>query len=227
MPEVTVLVCCKDILESITLQCIQSLKAKTLKSFDLIVLETVNFNHPTDINKVFRILKTDCIVLVDNDVIVLSQGWLEKLLEIILKDEVGQVQALIYPPDKSYYHAQTVMGNDRFDKPADFLELSYACTAFTILKKSVIEEIGEMDANFMKWCFDIDYSWRIKEKGYRVLLDPRVEAYHLFGETINRNLSVKREAQRHDYEYFYQKWIVTNRAKQEWYRPDFFNGWWR
>jgi GT2 family glycosyltransferase len=143
------------------------------------------------------------------------------------KSDVGQVQALIYPPDRSYYHAQTVMGVNRFEKPTDFLELSYACTAFTMLKKSIIEEIGEMDTNFMKWCFDVDYSWRIKERGYKVLLDPRVEAYHLFGETINRNPRVKREAERHDYEYFYQKWIASNRAKKDWYRPSFFNGWWR
>jgi len=58
MTEVTVLVCTREILQSITLQSIATAKANTNIPFDLVVLETKDFVHPRDINKVLKFIKT-------------------------------------------------------------------------------------------------------------------------------------------------------------------------
>jgi GT2 family glycosyltransferase len=58
------------------------------------------------------------------------------------------------------------------------IEIFSARGAAMIIRKSVIKQIGVLDSLFFLRCEDIDLSWRIRLKGYRIILVPSSVVYH-------------------------------------------------
>lgn len=54
-----------------------------------------------------------------------------------------------------------------------------------IVRKSVINEIGALDPLFFIRCEDIDLSWRIRLRGYRIFLAPSSIVYHAGGSATS------------------------------------------
>ncbi|RLC83113.1 MAG: hypothetical protein DRI61_00325 [Chloroflexi bacterium] len=224
MTEVTVLVCTKNILQSKTLQCIAEAKSNTDIPFDLVVLETKEFSHPKDINKVLKVLQTKYFITLDDDVF-LEDQWLEYLIEVIKDPSIGAVQVNLRDSEGRPLIWKGE-GNIFSYPPKEVVDIGYACTAASIYKKSVIEEVGLMDENFKKWSFDTDYSWRIKEKGYRVVVSPKSKGIHLVSSTISKDrknpiYEIK------DRIYLIKKWFLTNRFREEYSdnNPNWINYW--
>ena len=225
MTDVTVLVCTKDILQSMTLQSIASAKMNTSIPFDLIVLETREFIHPKDINKVLGFLNTKYFVTMDDDIIT-EKNWLEELIKVAESDNrIGAVQANLKTPD-NVIHIWKGEANPYLTEPSKVEDIGYACTALTLFKTSVIREVGKFDENFLKWSFDTDYSWRIKEKGYKVVVAPNAKAIHLASQTVSKDVK-KQYYDIHDRVYLIKKWFLTNRFKEEYSdnNPRFIEYW--
>ena len=177
MTEVTVLICTREILQSMTLQAITAAKANTKVPFDLVVLETRDFTHPRDINKVLKFVKTKYFVTMDDDVLP-EKNWLEEMIKVAESDvRIGAVQANIRTPEGIIFiwHGEA---NPYSKEPTKVEEIGFACTALALFKTKIIREVGYFDENFYKWSFDTDYSWRIKEKGYKVVVAPKAKAIH-------------------------------------------------
>jgi len=56
--------------------------------------------------------------------------------------------------------------------------------AFMIFKKSIINEIGLLDEKFFMFGEDIDFCFRIKNKGYDIVYNPETEIMHYKGESV-------------------------------------------
>lgn len=225
MTEVTVLICTKEILQSLTLQSIATAKANTNISFDLVVLETKDFVHPRDINKVLRFVKTKYFVTMDDDILP-EKNWLEELIKVAESDtKIGAVQANIRTPEGIIFiwHGEA---NPFVREPEKVQEIGFASTALTLYKTKVMKEVGYFDENFSKWSFDTDYSWRIKEKGYRVVVAPKAKAVHLMSHTVSKNPEAKKY-EILDRVYLVKKWFISGRFKDEYAinNSDFINHW--
>ncbi len=61
------------------------------------------------------------------------------------------------------------------DRPAEIECLSGACMMF---RRSLVEEVGELDESTFMHAEDIDYCWRIKEAGYKIMYQPESVIFH-------------------------------------------------
>jgi O-antigen biosynthesis protein len=141
-------------------------------------------------------------VFLDNDAVIRSRGWLEKLGAILENDpSIGAVgPKLVYalPPHGIQCAGCDVTkggrvifrgrGEERlspaFNTPRDCQTLISACW---MMRADVAKKIGPLDERFSPVQFeDIDYCYRIREAGFRCVYEPSVEMYHFENVTTGR-----------------------------------------
>ena len=58
-------------------------------------------------------------------------------------------------------------------------ETGWATTACALLPSHVVKEVGTFDADtFFLYCDDVDYSWRIRLAGYKIMYAPSARIFH-------------------------------------------------
>jgi hypothetical protein len=58
-------------------------------------------------------------------------------------------------------------------------DTSWASTAGCLVRRQLIDEIGGFDSDsFFLYCDDVDFSWRARLAGYRVVLQPTARLFH-------------------------------------------------
>jgi len=162
-----------------------------------------------------------------DDDILTEKNWLEEMIKVAESDEkIGAVQANIKTPEGIVFiwHGEA---NPYASEPTKVEEIGFACTALTLFKTKVMREVGLFDENFTKWSFDTDYSWRIKEKGYKVVVAPKAKAIHLASYTISQDPQLKRKYEIQDRVYLVKKWFLSGRFKKEYAENNvsFINHW--
>ncbi|MGE5402771.1 MAG: glycosyltransferase [Ignavibacteriales bacterium] len=126
-----------------------------------------------------------------------QKDWLESLLNIIEKDNtVGAVGSKLLFPDGTIQHAGLAIVNDKrindqlvarhlhYKEPADFIQsnLCYTCQALTgaclMINKSLFDQLGGFDEGFWNGYEDVDLCYRIGEKGYKLVYQPKSIVIH-------------------------------------------------
>jgi len=162
----------------------------------------VDFNY-ADINNhaVASYAKGEHILLLNNDIEVISESWIEAMLEHSQRANIGCVGAKLYYPNDTLQHAGIIMGlggsaghsHKMFprDNPGYFnrlnaiQNLSAVTAACLMVKRRIWEEVDGMDAVRFKVAYnDVDFCLRVREKGYLNLYTPYAEMYH--HESISR-----------------------------------------
>lgn len=64
--------------------------------------------------------------------------------------------------------------------------LPWLITENAAFRKDIFDEVGLFDESFIKWC-DIDLSWRIWLKGYRLNYAPYAKVYHILPRGVSAN----------------------------------------
>jgi len=153
------------------------------------------FNFAEIVNFAVSAVETDFFVLLNNDTEVIAAKWLDEMLGCGRLPGVGAVGAKLLYQDQRIQHAGVIMGvhgltghacqpirNDQ--APAEYAQVArnyLAVTAACMLsRKSVFEEVGGFNALDLKvgWN-DVDYCLRLRDRGYRVVMNPYAELYHL------------------------------------------------
>lgn len=65
------------------------------------------------------------------------------------------------------------------DEPA---EVDSVVGAFMLVRREAIEQVGLLDESFFMYGEDLDWAWRMKERGWKVLYNPAVTVLHHKGE---------------------------------------------
>lgn len=143
----------------------------------------------------------DYWVFLDNDALVRSRNWLERLRSELATPAVGIVAPkLIYPTaphkiqcagcevTKNGQIVFTGRGQDRntpaLNTPRDCQTLISACW---MLPAEVAKKVGSLDERFSPVQFeDIDYCYRIRDLGLKCRYVPDVELYHFENVTTGR-----------------------------------------
>jgi len=56
---------------------------------------------------------------------------------------------------------------------------SWSSTAFAMFRRSVFDEVGGFDADtFFLYCDDVDFSWNIRMRGYKLIFQPAAAVFH-------------------------------------------------
>jgi len=159
------------------------------------------FNYSAINNYAVGFAKGEVIVLMNNDIEIISPNWLTEMLSHCLRKDIGCVGAKLYYPNNTIQHAGVVLGiggvaghsHKYFPRnhPGYFKRLSIiqnysAVTAACLaVRKSIFEEVGGLNESDLSIAFnDVDFCLRVQELGYRNLWTPYAEMIH--HESVSR-----------------------------------------
>ncbi|APW66495.1 hypothetical protein LPB137_11880 [Poseidonibacter parvus] len=162
----------------------------------------VPFNY-SDINNhaVNTYANGEHILLLNNDIEIISERWIEEMLMHSQRKEVGCVGAKLYFPNEQIQHAGVIIGiggiaghsHKYFERedPGYFSRLnliqnfSAVTAACLMVKKEIFDEVKGLNEIDLKIAFnDVDFCLRVQEQGYKNIFTPYCEAYH--HESISR-----------------------------------------
>lgn len=153
------------------------------------------FNYAALNNKAVKRCHGDLIAFLNNDMEIITPGWLDEMVGYALQPEMGAVGAKLYYPDNSIQHAGVIIGlggvaghsHKHFAKDHPGFcgrlllaqNLSAVTAACLVVRKSVFEEVGGFDQVNLSVAFnDVDLCLRIQEQGYFNVWTPYAELYH-------------------------------------------------
>ena len=138
--------------------------------------------------------KGKLIGLVNNDIEVISPGWLNEMVSHALRTGVGCVGAKLYYSDNTIQHAGVITGIagvaghshkyysrrslGYFARLKLVQNLSAVTAACLVIRKQLYEEVGGMEERLQVAFNDVDFCLKVKEAGYRNVWTPYAELYH-------------------------------------------------
>ncbi len=246
-------------------RCISSIQKSSYKNYEIIIVENNSkedltfryyeelqafdnikilkysdeFNYSAINNFAAKHASGEYLILLNNDVEVISEDWIEQLLMFAQREDVGCVGAKLYYPNETIQHGGVVVAfkgvaghagmqcnrNDagyygRLCYVNNQLAVTAACL---MLSKKIFNEVGGLNEQDLKICFnDVDLCLKVYETGYLNVFNPLCELYHY--ESISRGedkdeKSVKRF--QGEVQYFLKKWTkYTKGHKDPFYNPN-------
>ncbi len=182
------------------------------------------FNYSAINNYGARHAKGEYLLFLNNDVTIITPGWLREMLGVCQRGEVGAVGVKLIYPDNTIQHAGCVVGmggiagNMFTDMPANrtgylhkasiLQDMSAVTAACMMMKKSVFEESGGFTEELAVAFNDVDLCLKVRECGYLIVYDPYVRLYHMESRTRGTEDSEEkvRRFQR-EIEYMRRHWI--------------------
>jgi len=141
------------------------------------------FNFSRIVNSGVRASTADYVLLLNNDVTVLSDDWIEALLELGQQTDVGAVGCRLLFPDGSVQHEgiallpEYVAANVSW--PSQVIRNTSAVTAACMLvRRDVYWSIGGFEEEMGVVYNDVDFCLRMGRSGRRVLYTPYAQLEH-------------------------------------------------
>ncbi|MBI5598842.1 MAG: methyltransferase domain-containing protein, partial [Deltaproteobacteria bacterium] len=233
-PTVTVAVVTSDIYKEHAKKCLQLLKRYT-PQFDLVILDNNNskdFSHPREMNKMRGMVKTDYLVLLDDDVFV-EEGWLQGLLDG-MDEDTGIITPLHRDKDGNVSYAGVYLAGDGLGTHAHLLDVPAAprpvqcvCSAALMIDMRKCRDIP-FDTSYRKYFFDLDYGLKVWEAGYKVVCTPKSIVTHLGGATLSWFTEEASKLVKRDAAIFTGIWVASGRLaeieKRQWSKYPFIKG---
>lgn len=249
-PTVSIIIPTRD-LADITRKCLESVYEKTTyKNYEVIIVnnnsqkeETFKlFNEYKKKHKNFKVIdanfefnyskinniavkqtKSDYIILLNNDIEVITPNWIEIMLGYAKQDHIGAVGAKLLYPDNTVQHGGVLMGvggvashaflnedrnavvwGGRLSVPYNYSAVTAACL---MVSRKKWNEVKGLEEDLMVAYNDVDFNLKLLEKGYYNVFVPMAELYHYESKSRGRDTTsekykrfVKEES------YMYNKW---------------------
>ena len=219
-PLITILIPNKDHTDMLD-QCIRSVREKsTYSNYEIIIIENNSteaetfayyetlaqaenirvvywegvFNYSAINNYGCSFAKGEYILLLNNDIEVISPDWMQEMLMFAQRKDVGAVGAKLLYPDDTIQHAGVILGvggvagHSHKYYPADSYgymsrltiaqNLSAVTAACMMMRKSLFEELEGLDETFEVAFNDVDLCMRIRQAGYLIIFTPYAQLYH-------------------------------------------------
>ncbi len=198
------------------------------------------FNYSKICNLGVANAKGEYILLLNNDVQVITVNWLEEMLMYAQRSDVGAVGAKLYYANKTIQHAGVVIGlgahrtagHTHYGQSRENLgymgrlcyaqDVSAVTGACLMVKRSLYEKVGGLDESFEVSLNDVDLCLKLRHKGLLNVFTPFAELYHF--ESISRGLDDNGEkAKRYEEESarFREKWKQDLEAGDPYYNVNF------
>lgn len=118
-----------------------------------------------------------------------------KILDLLKKDYFeyagaggGFIDQLGYPFCRGRIFQTLERDNGQYD---DIKEIFWATGACMFVKKNVFEELNGFDADYFAHQEEVDFCWRAKNHGYKIMYVGTSKVYHLGGSTLS-NMNPKK-----------------------------------
>lgn len=250
-PKISIVVPSKDHIDDLQ-KLIESMKKTTYQNYELIIVENnsdqketfkyydkiqkedsririekfeINyFNYSSIVN--FGVEKStgDYILMLNNDIEILTPDWIEQMLMYAQRKDVGICGVKLYFPDDTIQHAGVTMGirglaghryrevskNDF--KKEDYInivqDLSAVTAACFLVRKDLYNEVLGFDEKLAVAFNDVDFCLKIRKKDLLIVYNPFVYGYHYESKSRGEDTENKEKQERFAREYglFVTRW---------------------
>ncbi|MBQ8311602.1 MAG: glycosyltransferase family 2 protein [Clostridia bacterium] len=165
------------------------------------------FNYAAINNYGETFARGEYLLLLNNDVEIITPEWIEEMLMYAQRPDVGAVGAMLYFPDDTVQHGGVIVGlggvadhahkgfqrgdAGYMNRLAVVQNYSAVTAACLLMRRNVFKEIGGFDMAYQVAFNDVDLCMRMGEAGYRIVWTPYAELYHY--ESKSRGLDETRE----------------------------------
>jgi len=186
------------------------------------------FNYSAINNMAATVAKGEYLVLLNNDTAIISESWLDELLNHALRPEVGVVGAKLLYPNGNIQHAGVVLGlrgpadhpfigepmaapgyMQRLQVDQNYSAVTAACL---MIRKSVYQEVGGLDEDRFKVSYnDVDLCLKVRETGHLIVWTPHSVVMHEGSVSQSRidpqAIEAKRKRFAGEQDAMYEKWL--------------------
>lgn len=195
------------------------------------------FNYSAINNFGFKEAKGEYVILLNNDVEILTPSWIEEMLMFSQRKDVGAVGAMLYYPDDTIQHAGVIIGiggvaghshkhyerntygyMSRATIAQNLSAVTFACV---MMRSEVFKEVDGLDETFEVAFNDVDMCMRIRKAGYLIIFTPYAELYHY--ESKSRGMEDTPEKMKRfegEVNRFRGRWMAELEAGDPYYNPN-------
>ena len=179
------------------------------------------------------------LLLLNNDIEVKTENWMEEMLSYCQREDVGIVGAKLLFPNEKIQHAGVILGmgpsgtaghlfynfpGDQFvyaGRSQTTQNLSAVTAACMMVKKELYQKVGGMDEAFQVAFNDIDFCLRVRETGKLVVFQAYAELYHHESLTRGYETSQKNKKRfKEEIKLFKTRWKDILEAGDPYYNPN-------
>jgi GT2 family glycosyltransferase len=159
------------------------------------------FNYSALNNLAARQARGTILALLNNDIEVISEEWLEEMVALATRPEVGCVGAKLLYPDGRIQHAGVYLGfaglavhgyrfaarnaSGQLNRMSTIQNVTAVTAACLVIRKDVFDQVGGFDERELKVALnDLDLCLKVRAAGYLNLWTPFAELVH--HESITR-----------------------------------------
>ena len=170
-----------------------------------IIINASNGGYAKGYNDVLKHIDSEYFVLINSDIEV-TAGWLSPIIALMDNDKqiaACQPKILDYNNKNNFEYAGASGGFiDNLGYPFcrgrifdsveedkgqynDAIEVFWATGACLFVRAVHYNEVGGLDEDFFAHQEEIDMCWRLKNKRYKIMVEPKSVVYHVGGGTLN------------------------------------------
>ena len=205
-----------------TLGIINQWRIREPKRFRSEVLN-ISFNYSKINNYAVSLSKGDYLLFLNNDTEIITNDWIEGMVEQAQRESIGAVGAFLLYPDNTIQHAGVVMGvggvaghshkHYNSDSHGYFNQLktvnNYSATTAACLmcRRDVFEHVGGFEEELKVAFNDVDLCLKFLEVGYRNICLPHVKMYHYESKSRGYEDTVEKQSRFiKEIQYMKSKW---------------------
>jgi len=176
-----------------------------------IILNQKNGGFSKGYNDALRQVEAEYYCLLNSDVAV-TENWIEPIMKILDDDPtvaVVQPKLLSYANPKKFEYAGASGGfidylgypfcrgrffeqlEDDEGQYDEAMEVFWATGAAMFVRSSIYHALNGLDEDFFAHMEEIDFCWRVKNIGYKIMVQPKSVVYHIGGGTLPKNNAKK------------------------------------
>lgn len=195
------------------------------------------FNYSAINNFAVKEANGEYLLFLNNDIQVITPGWMEEMLSNCQRPEVGIVGGKLYYPDDTIQHAGIIIGiggiaghaflgmkrnrTGYLHKASLQMNYSAVTAACMMMKREAFDKIGGFEEKLTVAFNDVDLCLRTCQEEYLVVYNPHVEMYHY--ESKSRGSEDSKEKVRRfqsEIEFMRSRWIPLLKKGDPYYNKN-------
>ncbi len=203
-----------------------------------VVYWEAGFNYSAINNFCFKFAKGDYIMLLNNDVELITPDIFQSMLGFCMRPEVGIVGAKLLYNDHTVQHAGVLVGAGGLadhvfkgiheDDPGymgraiSSQDVSAVTAACLLVKRSVYEEVGGLEDEFQVAFNDVDFCLKVRKAGYLIVYDADVKLFHYESKSRGMEDTTERFIRfGNEMMLLNSKWDILSTFVDPYYNPNF------